>query len=89
MFYHSYKVHAHHHLMGEEQKYKYFDIEHLLKVDAARPWEILAITFTNKAAGELKERLEKMVKEEMESVLKLAIPLIADCNGGKNWLEAH
>jgi DNA polymerase-1 len=36
-----------------------------------------------------KERLEKMVKEEMESVLKLAIPLIADCNGGKNWLEAH
>ncbi len=38
-----------------------FDIEHLLKVDAAKPWEILAITFTNKAAGELKERLEKML----------------------------
>lgn len=41
-----------------------FDIEHLLKVDAARPWEILAITFTNKAAGELKERLEKMLGEQ-------------------------
>ncbi len=40
------------------------DIEHLLKVDAARPWEILAITFTNKAAGELKERLEKMLGEQ-------------------------
>ncbi len=41
-----------------------FDIEHLLKVDAAKPWEILAITFTNKAAGELKERLEKMLGEQ-------------------------
>ena len=40
-----------------------FDIEHLLKVDAAKPWEILAITFTNKAAGELKERLERMLGE--------------------------
>ena len=27
----------------------------------APPWSILAITFTNKAAGELKERLERML----------------------------
>ena len=33
-----------------------FDIEDLLCVDAAKPWQILAITFTNKAAGELKEK---------------------------------
>ncbi len=45
-----------------------FDIEHLLKVDAARPWEILAITFTNKAAGELKERLERMLGEQARDI---------------------
>ena len=28
---------------------------------APRPWNVLAITFTNKAAGELKERLEAML----------------------------
>ncbi len=37
------------------------EIEDLMRVDAPRPWEILAITFTNKAASELKERLEKML----------------------------
>lgn len=35
--------------------------ERLCQVEPAAPWSILAITFTNKAAGELKERLERML----------------------------
>ncbi len=34
-----------------------------LDVDSAKPWQILAITFTNKAANELKERLVNMLGE--------------------------
>ena len=37
----------------------------LLAVDAVRPWNVLAITFTNKAAGELKERLKAMLGESV------------------------
>ena len=37
----------------------------LMSVAPARPWNVLAITFTNKAAGELKERLKAMLGDTM------------------------
>ena len=35
------------------------------------------------------ERLEAIVREEMENVIELSIPLTVECNHGHNWLEAH
>lgn len=35
------------------------------------------------------EILQGIVKEEMENVTTLSIPLTVECNYGNNWLEAH
>lgn len=43
-------------------------IEHIIKDGYARPWQVLAITFTNKAAGELKERLENTIGAEANDI---------------------
>ncbi len=34
-------------------------------------------------------KVKQIVLEEMEQVIPLQVPLIADCGEGKNWLEAH
>ncbi|HEX5449097.1 MAG TPA: UvrD-helicase domain-containing protein, partial [Gaiellaceae bacterium] len=36
-------------------------VAHLLSAHGVKPNEILAITFTNKAAGEMRERVERMI----------------------------
>lgn len=38
---------------------------------------------------EEKERVEQIVKYEMENAYSLKVPLKADCGWGANWLEAH
>jgi DNA polymerase-1 len=34
------------------------------------------------------ERAQKAVKEEMETVYKLAVSLVVDVGAGRNWMEA-
>jgi len=42
--------------------------ERLCRLESAAPWSIIAITFTNKAAGELKERLERLLGAQANDV---------------------
>jgi DNA polymerase-1 len=35
------------------------------------------------------DKVAELVKEETENVIKLKIPLTAECGKGNNWLEAH
>ena len=38
---------------------------------------------------EEKEKVEKIVLEEMQGAFSMKVPLVADCGWGENWLEAH
>ncbi|MDE6767234.1 MAG: UvrD-helicase domain-containing protein, partial [Eubacterium sp.] len=43
-------------------------VQHIIESGLAQPWQMLAITFTNKAAGELRERLVNAIGEEANSI---------------------
>jgi DNA helicase-2/ATP-dependent DNA helicase PcrA len=43
-------------------------VEHIISSRLATPWQVLAITFTNKAAGELRERLVNAIGDEANDI---------------------
>ena len=55
--------------LGEElSEYDRWRAENLCAVERAVPWSIIAITFTNKAANELKDRLSTLLGPEAQDI---------------------
>ena len=43
-------------------------LAHILRTGKAMPWQILSVTFTNKAAREMKERVGALIGEQVEGL---------------------
>ncbi len=60
----------------------------LVEVDHAPPWSILAVTFTNKAAGEMRARLEGLMPDRMHGLTVGTFHGIAHRLLRRHWREA-
>ena len=66
-------------------------IHHRLKADGMKTQMIMQVHDElnfNVPENEV-DRVREIVISEMQNVVHLTVPLIADCGVGKNWLEAH
>jgi len=69
----------------------------MLRVDERLTAEKVATRMVSTVHDELvfevpeaeKSPVGAMVKETMESVMKLEVPLLVECGWGKNWGDAH
>lgn len=60
----------------------------LMQVDAVPPWAILAVTFTNKAAGEMRARLESLIPGGTQGLTVGTFHGIAHRLLRRHWREA-
>ncbi|HWG66029.1 MAG TPA: DNA helicase II [Rhodanobacteraceae bacterium] len=61
----------------------------LIEADGAAPWSILAVTFTNKAAGEMRARLANLLPHGLRGLTVGTFHGIAHRLLRQHWQEAH
>lgn len=62
-----------------------YRIAHIIEF-GVKPWEILALTFTNKAANEMKDRIQKSSRRQCLCSLGRYFPFHF-CKDFENWLS--